>query len=154
MAAGRKPKPTHLKLIEGNRGKRDLAKNEPVPRAAFPDKPDFTTNYADECWDRITMELDAMHILHSADRDALQIYCEAYGTWVIAQQGVAKGVLINRGTDTNPHPVTNPAWRIARDAAQLVRSIGESFGLTPAARTRIELPEADIGSLEALLSDD
>jgi phage terminase small subunit len=29
---GRKPKPTHLKLVEGNPGKRKINRKEPVPR--------------------------------------------------------------------------------------------------------------------------
>ncbi len=150
MAKGRKAKPTHLKVIEGDRGKRGVTQNEPQPRAVEPDKPDFTTQAASRCWDRIVVELRAMGILHAADRDALEIYCEAYGTWKTAQAGVAKGVLVNRGTETHPHPVTNPSWRVARDAAGLVTKLGEAFGLTPAARARIELPEADDGDLGEL----
>ena len=151
MVKGRKPKPTHLKLLEGNPGKRDLPKNEPVPRAAFPEKPDdFTTGAASDCWDRIVVELEAMAILHSADRDALVMYCEAWGTYRTAQVSVGKGILINRGTDKEPHPVTNPAWRIGRDAMSILMRLGESFGLTPAARARIELPDAsgdDLGEI-------
>jgi P27 family predicted phage terminase small subunit len=152
MVKGRKPKPTHLKLIEGNPGKRELNRAEPEPRETEPEKPDFTTGAASACWDRIVVELRAMGILHAADRDALEIYCEAYGTWKTAQAGVAKGVLVNRGTDDAPHPVTNPSWRVARDAGAVVLRIGESFGLTPSARTRIELPATDDGDLGALFT--
>ena len=34
MPAGRKPKPTRLKLIDGNPGKRAINKNEPAPKTA------------------------------------------------------------------------------------------------------------------------
>lgn len=155
MVKGRKPKPTHLKVIEGNRGKRDLTDREPVPRAAFPEKPElFSTEAASDCWDRTIIELHAMGILHSADHDALHVYCEAYGTWLTAQQSVGAGLLINRGTKKKPHPVTNPTWRIARDAAGMVKSLGESFGLTPAARSRIELPDVGEDDLGILLATD
>ena len=93
-----------------------------------------------------------MHVLHSADRDALQVYCEMYGTWVVAQEAVAKGILM-KGRGGNP--VTNPAWRIARDAPQLVMVLGEAFGFTPAARSRIEVTEDDGSySLESVLLGD
>ena len=140
MVKGRKPKPTHLRVIEGNRGKRDLPQNEPTPRSAYPDKPDFTSDAAAECWDRTVVELKAMHILHSADRDALQVYCETFGVWVTAQSVVdEEGLMVERREGW----VSHPAWRAARDAATLVKSLGEAFGLTPAARSRIELPDVD-----------
>lgn len=154
MAVGRKRKPTHLKVVEGNPGKRALPTNEPQPSGAYPEKPTtFTTDQASDCWDRTTLELKAMGLLHAADVDALEIYCEAYGTWRIAQNSVAIGVLINRGTRENPNMVTNPAWRVARDAAGLVKQLAEQFGLTPAARARIERPDAEEGfSLDEYLA--
>ena len=36
---GRKPTPTHLKLVKGNPGKRKLPINEPKPARDFPDVP-------------------------------------------------------------------------------------------------------------------
>jgi hypothetical protein len=36
---GRKPKPTHLKLVTGNPGKTALNENEPKPEAALPSPP-------------------------------------------------------------------------------------------------------------------
>ena len=149
--AGRKPKPTHLKLIEGNPGKRSLPQSEPVPREAFPVKPKFARPAASECWDRVVVELEAMRILASVDRDALQVYCEAYGTWLVANRRAARSLLVNRGSKSNPVWVSNPAWRIARDAASLMLRIGEAFGLTPSARSRIEAPGVDGDSLEEIL---
>ena len=155
MVKGRKPKPTHLKLLEGNPGKRDLPANEPVPRAAFPEKPnDFSTVAAADCWDRIVIELEAMAILNAADRDALVMYCESWGTFMTAQASVGQGILINRGDDENPHPVTNPTWRISRDAMAVCMRLGEAFGLTPAARARIELPDVSGDDLGRILAGD
>ena len=39
--AGRKPKPTAIKKLEGNPGKRKLNKNEPVPAKGMPECPDW-----------------------------------------------------------------------------------------------------------------
>ena len=81
MVKGRKPKPTHLKIIEGNPGKRRIATSEWSPDPVALDKPELTTEHASECWDRSVIELQEMGILQAADRDALEIYCEMYGTW-------------------------------------------------------------------------
>ena len=39
MGAGRKPKPTAMKELEGNPGKRKLNKKEPMPGKGMPDCP-------------------------------------------------------------------------------------------------------------------
>lgn len=36
---GRKPIPTRLKVLAGNRGRRPLNPDEPIPELAFPDRP-------------------------------------------------------------------------------------------------------------------
>lgn len=149
MVKGRKPKPTHLKMLEGNPGKRTLHQHEPVPRSVFPEKPVLTTEVASDCWDRAVVELEAMGVLHASDRDALEIYCEMFGTWRLAQTMVSTEGITVEGRDKNP--VTNPAWRVARDAAGLVKSLGEAFGLTPAARSRLDLPGGDDDRLGEIL---
>jgi P27 family predicted phage terminase small subunit len=152
MGVGRKKKPTHLKVVEGNPGKRALPQNEPKPSGAVPEKPSFSTEEASECYDRMTNELKIMGLLHAADVDSIEIYCETFGVWRRAQRAVARGVLVNRGTEDRPNWVTNPAWRIARDAAGLLKQLAEQFGLTPAARARIEVPEPDFDDLDQFLA--
>ncbi len=98
---------------------------------------------------RVVVELEAMGVLHAADRDALHMYCETLGTWIVAQALVSTEGIKIEGRDKNL--VTNPAWRVARDAAGLVRVLGESFGLTPAARGRLDLPGVDDDPLEEIL---
>ncbi|MGH7717148.1 MAG: phage terminase small subunit P27 family, partial [Vulcanimicrobiaceae bacterium] len=41
--AGRKPKPTHLKLVAGNPGKRPPNENEPQPEGDLEDAPEGLT---------------------------------------------------------------------------------------------------------------
>ena len=43
--AGRKPKPTAVKKLEGNPGKRKLNKKEPVPAKGMPECPDWLFFY-------------------------------------------------------------------------------------------------------------
>ena len=51
--AGRKPKPTKLKLLAGNPGGRPLPENEPQPDPAIPDPPDWMEGEALAEWRRI-----------------------------------------------------------------------------------------------------
>ena len=48
--AGRKPKPTALKKLEGNPGKRKLNTKEPVPGKGMPDCPKWLLPVAKEEW--------------------------------------------------------------------------------------------------------
>ena len=50
--AGRKPKPTAVKKLEGNSGKRKLNKNEPVPAKGMPTCPDWLMPEAKKEWER------------------------------------------------------------------------------------------------------
>lgn len=48
--AGRKPKPTKLKILEGNPGKQRLPKGEPMPDTEMPEAPEHLDKYAREEW--------------------------------------------------------------------------------------------------------
>ena len=52
---GRRPKPTHLKLIQGNPGKRSLNDAEPNPPRGVPSPPDHMTSAAKEAWNRLAL---------------------------------------------------------------------------------------------------
>lgn len=53
MAAGRPPKPTHLKVIAGNPGKRALPTNEPQPELRDLEPPRDLDEDEQREWDRI-----------------------------------------------------------------------------------------------------
>lgn len=54
--AGRKPKPTALKKLEGNPGKRKLNTKEPVPEKGMPDCPKWLLPEAKEAQEHIDTE--------------------------------------------------------------------------------------------------
>lgn len=58
--AGRKPKPTAVKKLEGNPGKRKLNKKEPVPEKGIPDCPDWLLPEAKTEWERLCEKLSQM----------------------------------------------------------------------------------------------
>src|SRR4051812_21402132 len=57
---GRKPKPTHLKLLDGNPGKRPLNAGEPKPERRIPTCPAHLNPTAKAEWKRLARQ---MHVL-------------------------------------------------------------------------------------------
>jgi hypothetical protein len=82
MTRGRKPKPTHLKLIEGNPGKRPIRIGPERPVTTMPGPPDHLNADARTEWDRVAHGLHALRLLETVDRAALAAYCTAYARWV------------------------------------------------------------------------
>jgi phage terminase small subunit len=87
---GTKPKPTHLKLIEGNRGKRPINRKEAKTIPALPDPPPHLTADGLEEWRRVAGWLHKIGLLSEVDRAALAAYAQAYGRWVQAERAIAK----------------------------------------------------------------
>src|SRR5947207_11816997 len=83
---GRKPKPTALKLLAGNPGKRRLNHREPKPQRELPTCPSHLLPAAKAEWKRLARELYDLGVLTRLDRGALAGYCQAYGRWVEAEK--------------------------------------------------------------------
>ena len=65
--AGRKPKPTAMKNLEGNPGKRKLNKDEPVPAKGMPGCPEWLMPEAKEEWYRLAELMNQMGVLTEVD---------------------------------------------------------------------------------------
>lgn len=76
---GRKPKPTRLKMLTGEPGKRPLNGDELRPEANIPECPPELGPLAKQEWDRLVGELAALRLLTNLDRAALAAYCGAFG---------------------------------------------------------------------------
>ena len=68
---GRRPKPTRLKVLTGNPGKRALNESEPTPEPNVPDCPPELGEVARREWNRLAAELGALRIITNLDRAAL-----------------------------------------------------------------------------------
>lgn len=82
---GRKPKPTALKILEGNPGKRPLNENEPIPPKGNIKCPTWLLPEAKKEWKRLAPSLEAMGVLTMADLTAFEGYCQAYARWKEAE---------------------------------------------------------------------
>ena len=90
MAKGRPPKPTAVKKLEGNPGKRPLNENEPKPSGKAPSCPTWLEPDAKKEWDRLSAVLEAMGLLTSVDMAAFAGYCQAYARWKEAEEFITK----------------------------------------------------------------
>jgi len=138
---GPAPKPTALRLIEGNRGHQKLNKNEPKPTPIRPTRPEWMLPEAKREWVRIVPELERMGLLTIVDRGALTAYCQAY-----ARAVQAEAVLTKKGMTfetPNGYIQQRPEVSIALKEWHAVRAFASEFGLTPAARTRIQVPKSE-----------
>jgi len=136
---GRKPKPTHIKAITGNPGKRPLNRNEPVPENAIPECPPELSERARREWDRLVGELSKLRLITNLDRAALATYCSAYALWAEAVEAIQQyGAMIK---SPNGYPVQSPYIAIANRQAEIMLRISSEFGFTPASRGRISVPK-------------
>ena len=131
---GRKPKPTALKKLEGNPGKRPLNELEPMPQVSMLRCPNWLEPEAKKEWRRLAPVLIDAGILTSADAVPFAGYCQAYARWKEAEQEVSKlGMVYRDGDRIRP----NPYIAISRAAFAEVKSLAAEFGLPPANRTAI-----------------
>lgn len=160
MQTGRKPKPTRLKQLEGNPGKRELSEKEPEPQLGIPSCPAFIKGAGRKEWKRITGELYTLGLLTSIDRAALAGYCLAWGQLEEVEQelgrmkkayrDLARLKKRNKSLDiqasngmirmtSHGNAVMEPLLFIRKQAIETMHKFLVEFGMTPASRSRIEV---------------
>lgn len=140
MPVGRKPKPTALKVVTGNPGKRPLNNNEPqIPTFTIPNPPAHLNEIALDEWNNVAPSLFNCGILSVVDRAALGAYCQAYARWAEAEALLAE-MKLTVETAAGNH-IQNPLVGIANKAAGDMMKYAAEFGMTPSARSRLSLKE-------------
>ncbi len=145
--SGRKPIPATVHAIRGNPSKKSaaeiadgLSKKAIDPATAAPACPDFLTPDAKAEWRRIINDLVTLGVVTKIDRGELSVYCQAWGDWKNARKKIAE---LGEGgyVDVTPSGYKQiGVWmQIANRAEDRMRTAGNSFGLNPAARTRLEV---------------
>ena len=153
MQAGRKPKPTNLKVLEGNRGHRSINglrpinKDEPKPELIAPECPDWLLDDAKEEWKRMSIKLERIGMLTSVDGAAFAGYCQSYAKWKKAEEFIKKFGFTYKipkkdkeGSVVSIFIAAFPEVAIARSSLEHVRQFCAEFGLTPSSRGRMSLP--------------
>ncbi len=138
MPAGRKRKPPQLRLVEGNRGHREIP-NTPKPKPHRRPAPTWMSRRAKSEWHRIARELHKLGLLTAVDTKALEAYCVCYSKWREATEKAKVGVLQTPAA----YVYANPLIAVELKYAKEMRAWMVEFGLTPAARSRITIEEPD-----------
>lgn len=145
MIRGPKPKPTGLKLVTGNPGKRAPRKREAKLPPEEPMPPPHLCDEAKVEWGRAMPHLMRCGLMSNIDRAAFAAYCQAYGRWVQAEKALAVmgardqltgGIIIKT---TGGNAIQNPLVGAANKAMELMLKAAAEFGMTPSARTRINV---------------
>ncbi|MEH7150977.1 phage terminase small subunit P27 family [Bacillus thuringiensis] len=153
---GRKAKPIHLHILEGNTNR--LTREEIKQRLesekrwkAKSDKvkpPTWLDAVAKKEFRRIAGELLALEVMTNIDVNALALYCDAYADYMACTKMVQEeGLLVeytNKAAETNkvPHPLLTKKKQLHEQ----MKAIGVDFGFTPSARARIVMPRAKKGA--------
>jgi len=136
MKPGTKPKPTRLKVLSGNPGRRPLNENEPEPELAnLPEPPEHFNGIALAEWARVTEQLMRTKALTKVDLAVLEAGVSAFARMRGAELALAKlgerGMVIqtSKGNWTN-----NPLIGVANKAASQMARIYAEFDMTPSSR--------------------
>lgn len=151
---GAKPKPTALKIVQGNPGKRALNKREPKPARKKPTCPQWLSKEAKKAFRELARYLDNAGIITIVDGKALELLTEAYSEWKAARQVVQeKGATYSTITLQGAEMIRpRPEVGIAQDAWKRIKSILPEFGLTPSARVRLTVDQIeDVDPIEDYL---
>lgn len=159
-ARGPAPTPTDVLQLRGSwRG--NARPGEPKPTKGKPKCPKHFTKDQKAIWRRLTTLLETMNILTTVDGHQLERYCVYFCRWraceeFIARNGISYPIKSDDATyyvvrmpNTSTavigfaeHPQLRESHRL--DAA--LKQIESQFGLTPAARTRIQADKPPVVS--------
>jgi len=135
MAAGRKPKPTRMKVVQGTFRKDRAHPNEPKPERQLPPCPDFLKGMARQEYFRIGRKLERIGVLTEIDDLALIGLCQSWAEYLEATEQASKtGMLVK---SPSGYPIFNPYVTLANQALKRVKSFLTEFGMTPSSRSRI-----------------
>jgi P27 family predicted phage terminase small subunit len=143
-SGGKNRKTTAQKKAEGNRGKRALNDREPKALPGEPRMPNLMTKTAQKVWPVVCAQLAELGVLYKTDGLAIAALCSSLVLFTQADANIAKfGSVCAQLDEVTGVAVlkTNPAVRVRSDALRHLRSSMQSFGMDPASRAGIAVPE-------------
>lgn len=121
---GPPPKPTALKVLEGNPGKRRLNDREPKPTVGCR-PPDWLAGEALVEWEKHAPRLERLGLLTEIDGEALAALCV---------------LLVQFATEAQAEePKTSKLMFLSKE----LRGLWSRFGMTPADRSRVKVEKKD-----------
>ncbi|MGC4026245.1 MAG: phage terminase small subunit P27 family [Mesorhizobium sp.] len=137
---GRPPKPSTIKIAEGNRRKiRADNIRQDIKGNGFPRLPKHLSSDEQCLWLDV---IDALpvNLLSRADEAVLERFAVNWARWRTVQNTIVKtGLLVN----SPQGPVRNPLLIVQEKAAREMHAAGEVIGLSPVARARLASTDQD-----------
>ena len=116
---GRAKKPTALKVLAGNPGRRPLPEHEPEFDAVDTSPPEYLQGEALKQWEQLAPAMAVNGMLNVASRNALAVYCDLMGMYIEMRQ-------------SGERPPMN--W------VQNIRLMAREFGFTPSSAASVVAP--------------
>ena len=132
-----KPKPTALRLIEGNPSRRPFNKNEPKPAPVIPKCPRHLNAAAKVDGERIAETVQTVGVLDESDGGQLAMFWQAWGRWVEAEAAWKKDGTVLK-SPKNGWEVKSPYLMVANKAMEQMQRALSEFGMSPASRARVQ----------------
>ena len=157
---GQKPtKPTKLKVLEGNRGKRELPKNEPNPRPVAPKCPNDIDRDAKKVWRRLAPKLEKMGLLTETDGDMFATLCQMRSRLVAIHNFIKSQNQSLVQETQKPAPdggimteyKPSPYVVMEKQYYQIFRMYAGEFGLSPRGRVGLSVGAGDSDDGEDLI---
>lgn len=138
---GRRPKPTQLRLLQGNAGKRALRSNEPRPHGDLFEAPADLPAGAVPFWTRAIADAP-QGLLKRLDQRLLFTWAVAAWLHSDAIAKLSASTLLAR--TKSGELIQNPYLPIVNRQAEIMRKCASEMGFTPTSRSRIQVePEAE-----------
>jgi P27 family predicted phage terminase small subunit len=132
-----KPKPTHLKLLQGNPGRRPLNKNEPTPKKRISRKPPkYLTPLEREIWEDTMAEVPR-GMVRKLDMNSFETFVTSYAEFREACQEMHGEPLVIETPGGLVKP--NPLLTVKREAAKMMLRAAAELGFTPSSRSKISV---------------
>ena len=139
---GRKPKPSHIRIVGGKAGHRPINTAEPTFCDHLPEPPAYLTTRAREIFLELRTSIDEMGYASASHVKALSLCAVALEqvevcTRVIEEQGLTYKTENNFGDELWKE---RPEAKLRLLAMKQAQSLLSDFGLNPTASTRIVVP--------------
>lgn len=150
---GRKPKPTALKRLEGNPGKRPLPANEPKHDPLCEACPAELLADAEAAleWARVIVPAIRRGQIGQPHRAMAVAHCAVWSQWRRQMDDAARNPEVV-AAGKNKYPIPNPARGMANVSLGRLVQVDAELGLTPASQTKVAVMGQPQDDIEALLS--
>lgn len=140
---GPAPTPSAILQLRGS-WRANANKAEPKPKSGRPTCPAWLDKSAKAAWKQLIPQLDEMGVLTKIDGQALTLLCQTWAKWKEAELAIREHGAVSpiyNADGSLKYMQQSPHVSIARSAADQLSRMFREFGMTPSARTRIEVPE-------------